>query len=376
MNISFLTSGHDPFDDRIFYHMARSLSDHGHPVQIVSSKGNLTDIIDSIKLNCFAGDDLTKSDKIGQFVARLSGFKPEVIICSEPLTVFAAKQYSKNQSGKVRIVYDITEWYPSKKNLIVHKTAIRWFFFIKLFLFNLWVSGFADSFIFGERYKRRPYRLLYPRKSFIYTSYYPDLKYIRHCEPELQTGRIRLSYSGKISLEKGYGNFFAVLKRLAENNNDLKIEVKIIGWYESNRDKKECENLFTSISPNITLSIFERQDLKNFIELIKETDIFLDLRSDDFENQQCLPIKLFYYAALGRPAIFSDLKAIRKEVEIDRFGFLVHPTDYERIVKLIVDYTEDKEFYYKHCTSARHLAEDNYNWQKLEPQFLKFITSC
>src|SRR5665648_224273 len=145
MNISFLTSGHEPYDDRIFYHMAKSLSVNSNNVEIVSSKINLIEVADGIKINCFDGDNLAKRDKIGQFVKRLSLFTPEIIICSEPLTVLAAKKYSKKQYGKIRIVYDITEWYPSGKNLAVHKAPFRSFFFIKLFFFNLWVSKFADS---------------------------------------------------------------------------------------------------------------------------------------------------------------------------------------------------------------------------------------
>ena len=34
MNVSFLTSGHDPFDDRIYYNMAKSLAERGQPVSI------------------------------------------------------------------------------------------------------------------------------------------------------------------------------------------------------------------------------------------------------------------------------------------------------------------------------------------------------
>ncbi len=375
MSISFLTSGHYPFDDRIFYHMAKSLADHNYSVEIVSSKRDLMEVADGIKLTCFAGDNLSKRDKIRQFVKQLSDFRPEIIICSEPLTVIAAKQYSKKQIKKIRIVYDITEWYPSKKNLIVHKKSIRWFLFIKLLFFNLWASMFTESFIFGEWFKSRPYRLMFPFKPFVYIPYYPDLRYINYIKPDLEPAKLKLSYSGKMSLEKGYGNFFSVLKKLTELKSDLKIEVKIIGWYESLRDKEDCENIIKSVSGNISLKIFDRQNFLSFIELIKETDIFLDLRSDNFENQHCLPIKLFYYAALGRPVIFSDLKAIRKEVEIDKFGFLIHPDDIELIAKLILNYLEDKELYYKQCVNARYLAESDYNWHKIEPQFLKFVTS-
>jgi Txe/YoeB family toxin of Txe-Axe toxin-antitoxin module len=171
MNISFLTSGHEPFDDRIYYHMARSLCDHNHNILIISSKRDLIEISDNINLNCFAGDNLIKRDKINQFTDRLSVFKPDAIICSEPLTVLAAKRYSKRVSKKIRIIYDITEWYPSKKNLKIYKYSTRWFFFIKLLLFNLWTASLADSFIFGEWYKSRPYRLLLPGKPFVFTSY-------------------------------------------------------------------------------------------------------------------------------------------------------------------------------------------------------------
>lgn len=374
MNIAFLTSGHEPFDDRIFYHMARSLCDHSHNVLIICSKRDLIEVSHDIKLICFAGNNLSKRDKINHFADRLSAFKPDAIICSEPLTVLAAKQYSKRISEKIRIIYDITEWYPSKKNLRGYNYFVRWFFFLKLLLFNFWTASSADSFIFGEWYKSRPYRFLFPGKPFIYTTYYPDLKYIPYCKPDLRKGKLRLSYSGKISLEKGFGNFISVIQKLIELKRDIDIDVKVIGWYENIRDKEECVNILSRVNRNISIKMLARQDFGNFMELIKETDIFLDLRSDDFENQHCLPIKLFYYAALGRPVIFSDLRAIRKEVEIEKFGFLVKPVNYDSIVNIILGYINDEDLYYQHCINGRKLAENNYNWQRIESQFLKFIS--
>ncbi len=374
MNISFLTSGHEPFDDRIFYHMAKSLSTHKNNIEIISSRVDLREITDGIQINCFDGENLGKRDKINRFLERLSAFKPDLMICSEPLPVLAAWKYSTRHSRKIRIVYDITEWYPSKKNLSAHKKIYKWLIFIRLLLFNLWASNFADSFIFGEWYKSRPYRVLYPSKPFIFISYYPDLKYIKVCEPMLQMDLLRISYSGKISLEKGFGNFFNALKILGEIRKDLKIEVKIIGWYETDKDREECEKHLNNIRGNISVFTYKRQNLMDFLMLIKDSDIFMDLRYGDFENQHCLPIKLFYYAALGRPVIFTDLKAIRKEVAIDKFGFLVKPENSESIVRIISDYLNDKEFYHKHCRNARSLAENIYNWQKIEPLFVKFIS--
>ncbi|MGZ6540296.1 MAG: hypothetical protein ACXVEB_18105, partial [Bacteroidia bacterium] len=319
-------------------------------------------------------DDLTKRNKIKEFTIRLSVFEPDIILCSEPLTILASRKYTKKQNRKIRVIYDITEWYPSRKNLAIHKGPVRWLIFIKLLLFNLWVANFADSFIFGEWFKGMPYRLLYPRKAFKFIPYYPDLRYICYTPPEPEPGRLRLSYSGKISLEKGYKNFFMVLRKLSELKKDLKIDVKIIGWYESPRDKAECENFLFPDNPNITIKIFEKLIFRNFLEVINDTDIFIDLRSDDFENQHCLPIKLFYFAALGRPVIISDLRAIRKETEISKFGFLVKPQNSVSIAEIISGYLNDPQLYSQHCRNARSLAENYYNWHKIEPEFLSILS--
>jgi glycosyltransferase involved in cell wall biosynthesis len=375
MNIAFITSGHDPFDDRIFYHMARTMRRASNNVLIVSSMQDLTEVNDGIKIECFSGNNLTKKNKINRFIETLSVFKPNLIVCSEPLTVLAAYNYSKRVSAKVRIVYDITEWYPSKKNLSPYPPVLRWLFCLSLLLVNILAGVLADCFIFGEFYKSRPFRLLFPLKKYLFISYYPDLRYIPYCNHELKKGNLRLSYSGKISMEKGYGNFFRVLNKISCLKKDLFLNVKIIGWYETMKDKAECEHLFAGLRSDINLQVFERQSFPAFIELIEETDIFLDLRSDDFENQHCLPIKLFYYAALGRPVIQSNLKAIRKEVEIEKFGYLVRPGDSDLIVRHIFEYLENEKLYYQHCIEARKLAQGRYNWQKAETAFIKFLSS-
>ncbi|MCF8374086.1 MAG: glycosyltransferase [Bacteroidales bacterium] len=372
MKTTFLTSAHSPFDDRIFHHQAKSFIAQGDEVEIVSSTGELNKVVDGVTLNCFNGDQLPKREKINVFFDKLEQGNPDVVICSEPIPLVAARQYQKKFSSKAKIVYDITEWYPSKKNLAGFPFPVKWFQFIKLLFFNFWVSFYADAFLFGEHYKSKPYKFLYPRKPFAFLGYYPDLKYIPYKEPSLQKDTLRFSYSGKISLEKGFGNFVEVLRILSDRNHRLKIDLKIIGWFDD-KDESHCRQLLTNLSHNINVKYYERQKFTDFLELISDSDFFLDLRSDDFENQRCLPIKLFYYAALGRPVIFPELKAIRKEVEIDKFGYLVKPHDSKHIAHLISKYINNPGLYTSHCKNARLLVETNYNWQRIEPVFVRFI---
>ena len=104
---------------------------------------------------------------------------------------------------------------------------------------------------------------------------------------------------------------------------------------------------FNNENNNITIYFAGKQNFNDFTGQINETDIFLDLRRSSFENQRSLPIKLFYYAALGRPVIFSDLKALRHDVEIEKFGFLTDPGNTEGIIFLISEYLKDPVLYNK-----------------------------
>jgi glycosyltransferase involved in cell wall biosynthesis len=373
MKICFLTSGHDPLDDRIFYHMAASLFSRGHQILIISSRGNFTEPVDGIKMNCFDGDNLPKREKIEQFIQRLSGFMPQAIICSEPLALYAAHKYSMRKKEKIRIIYDITEFYPLKSHLDPYRPLFKWTHFVKLFTFNLWVSGFADALIFGEWYKSRLYRIIFPFKPSIFIPYYPDLDLISYIQPDLNELKLRLSYSGNISLNRGIKHLFNVIKKLNQNNPDLKIELRIIGWFESARDKDDCECVMKTDCSNLSLDIIEKQSYKSFLMLIRDTDIFIDLRKDNFMNQYNLPVKLFLYAAMGRPVIISDLKSIRKEYDLSDHGFLVRPTDTESIVRIVENYIIDNELYLKHCRSARESTELNHNWNMVKHQFINFV---
>jgi glycosyltransferase involved in cell wall biosynthesis len=375
MNIAFMTSGHNPFDDRIYYHLGMTLSENGHKVLIISSKENIIKEDNNISVDSFDGQNLSKKDKITLFKDRIEKFSPDITICSEPLPIFAARSYRRKNRKNLSVIYDITEWYPSARFLKEYNIPFRWLGFLKLLLFNLYASFFADAFIFGELYKSKPYRLLFPFTPYRLITYYPDLKYVSYVNPSFSANKLRISYSGEISIEKGFGNLIKVLNRLSELFSDLEIEVKMVAWYLSEKDRSECEHLIRSASKNIRFSFPGKQNFVDFTYKINETDIFVDLREITCENNYSLPIKLFYYAALGRPVIISNLISVRRDVEIKKFGFTVNPENPDIIVKLISDYLKNPDLYREHCENARRLAEEKYNWKKIAPEFLSFINS-
>ncbi|MCU0456113.1 MAG: hypothetical protein MUE74_07400 [Bacteroidales bacterium] len=375
MKLAFLTSGHYPYDDRIYWHMACTLSESGHKVMVASSKTEKKEENGNILIDSFDGEKQSKKEKIIAFNMRLEAFNPEIAVCSEPLPVLAAIRYKRNGVRNLKIIYDITEWYPSGRFLKNYHPFIKWFGFLRLLLANLAACMHADGFIFGEWYKSRPYRFFFPLRPYRIVTYYPDLKYIRHLEPSFAGEKIRFLYSGEISASKGFFNFMNVVNALADKHKDLSIEVKLIAWFEPGTDREKAEECIASAAENVIISRVTKQRLPDFSEAINTTDIFLELRNKTFENSYSLPIKLFYYAALGRPVIISDLRAVKRDVRIDDFGYLVNPEDTVQILRIIDGYLTDRDLYMSHCTSARRLAEDSYNWTRVAAGFVGFIES-
>ena len=238
----------------------------------------------------------------------------------------------------------------------------------------LYSCSLANGFIFGEYYKGRIPKKLFPKKKNIPISYYPKKEYISKTEPSISNNLLRLSYSGTLSKDKGLMNFLNVLKELTQNNANLKIQVKIIGKFNP-KEKEAFLKLMNEFEDKVTFTFYDFLALSKYIELINDTDVFLDLRTTDFINSHCLPIKLFYFLGLQRPIIYSDLIAIRKEIDTTAFGYLVNPNDTKKIAQRIQKYQEDKTLYLLHCTNARKAFETDYNWSAIETKFTKFIES-
>lgn len=370
--IAFLTSSHSPFDDRIFYHQAKSLAPK-FKVVIISSTENRSEIVDNISIVCDNRHYSDKKKKIEFFKQSLIQFGPELIICSEPLPIIAALKYKNKSKKKVKLIYDVTEWYPSKKNVEGFPISKKIMTFFKLLFLNVYVSARCDGFIFGEYYKSLPYRVLFGYKKWSLVSYYPDLKYINFQESKLSPGKICLGYTGRISKEKGIESFFAVANALKRKKPELAVKLKIIGWCLNVKDRDVFEKLCGE-AKNIEIELLEKQGFDQFSDQLLNMDILFDLRKLDFENNHCLAIKVFYYAACGKPVIYSGIKAIKRDIDVSKFGYFVDPTDSEHIAECVLNYIQHPVLYQLQGLEARKLAETKYNWQMIEPQFLKFIT--
>ncbi|WP_312900955.1 glycosyltransferase [Chryseobacterium taichungense] len=353
--ILFLTTAHRHDDDRIFYHQAKALKEEGYHVKICSLSSEFKGTVDGIEIESYA---------------LLDSYEPEVIICSEPLAVISAKKIKKKK--KVKIIYDITEWYPSMRMVEQFSFPLNMIHAVKFFLVQLYAGFISTHYIFGENTKKFPLAYFFPFKKSVVIPYYPDDVYIHQNIKSLQPGKITLCYTGQFSEEKGIGNFFAAADSLRKKRPDLKISILLIGGSRKQKDEKYFSELKKKYNFD-NIRIEKPTSFETFTETYADADICFDLRAMNYENHHCLPIKIFYYAASGKPVIYTDLKATRQHLDVSKFGFLVNPQNPESISDLIIKYIEDPKLYSEHAQNARKEYETKYNWNMIRNSFLNFV---
>lgn len=186
--IAILTSGHSPFDDRIFWKFGLSLSIK-YDVYIISSLTEINTIKHGVNVIGFTNYS-NKKEKIAGFRSFLLKIKPDLIFCSQPLTIFAARATLKANKD-YKIIYDVTEWYPENVSF-KFKFLKKVVSYCILFISNIIASNISDLIIVGENSKLSRYKVIAPFKSKIIIGYYPVLKYYKNSPPAMTGGVFKL----------------------------------------------------------------------------------------------------------------------------------------------------------------------------------------
>jgi glycosyltransferase involved in cell wall biosynthesis len=369
IKVLLLSTVHFSLDDRAFYHQAQSLIRNNCDVIICSTLDNRMDSRDGI---IFSSRDLSEStflSKLKWLINQIRFYKPDVILCDTPIGIIISKFVKKR---KTKIIYDITEWYPSKKNLVFTSILVLPFKFILLSFLYFFAGLLSDRYIFGEYYKGLPFSYCFFWKEHITLPYYPSKKYIEKTQCKEISDEINLLYSGLISHDKGIDCVFDVVDGLAHVHPELKIRLNIIGNFSNDTEKIKFHEFTDRVSPNVVINRYEFLPFIDYCKEICKNDLFLDLRQIDFENNRCLPIKIFYYLSCGRPVIYSNLKSIRYEFKEFKPGYLVNPRDTKLIVSLISSYITQPALYKTACKTAVETSQ-LFTWENVENDFISFI---
>lgn len=260
----------------------------------------------------------------------------DVIICDTPKAVLRNIGYAGT------VIYDVTEWYPSKKNLRPFLFFLRPLLAAAMCCLSLLAGLRTNRFIFGEKDKGKPFRCLFSWKKYVYLPYYPSRKLFADVVEHQDLDRpLRVLYAGPLTEEKGYFRALNVAKQ-------ARVELTVIG-------------------PN------QYMPLVDFCHYIRSFDVALDLRDRDAENRRCLPIKLFYYWAAGVVPIYSDLDAIRSHVP-NAHNAMCLVKNAQEAIAAIKQLQSQPSLLAQYRRAGLQLHRDAYYWEAVEERLINIIS--
>ena len=370
--IAIVTSGHSPFDDRIYWRFAVTLNEHNYETKIFASTEDLLTSFNGIQIHSFDGNQISKREKLNNFLTLIRDFKPDTIICCEPLTIIVANKYRRSVKKNIKIISDITEYYPHQ-NLLKDYTGLKKIlYFLKYFIFNVYTTNLADALIIGELRKAKLYYWIAPLKKKYIIGYYAPKRFFQFSHKEL-VSPITLCYTGEISPERGIERYIEVLSCVSSRNPETLFKVLIIGKTREGYDFSSSLIRISSLK-NVSVEYIDWIQYNEYGEKLSEAHFFLDLREKNKLFDRSLPIKIYDYMACGRPVIFSELNSLKDFPEIKHFTHLMSPDDISGIVEILEEYLNNRSLFKRHSVLARELFEKNYNWESVENIFLERIS--
>ena len=369
--ICLVTSGHPPFDERIFWKFAMSLSESGYTVSIICSTQEITKIVNDISITGFDGFSSPKKKKIDLIHDLINQFNPDLIICSEILPVIAALKFRK-ENKNTKIILDVTEWFPENV-AFKFKGFKRWLKYIQLLLPYIYLLQKVDHLIIGEDSKKNRYNFLASSIPKTIIGYYPVLKYFSYKKPDLLKEEIILGYAGVITYERGIQTLLNASKLIAEKCPDKKFKLLFFGKFTYKNEEDDFKQKI-SYMDNLKVEFSDWTDYDKMSSAIERMDICFDLRKRNFIYSNSLPIKIFEYMACGKPFIYSDIKPIRKELDIEKYGVLVDPGDTNAVTDAITTYINNPEIADQHSLNARKFIEESKNWESESRKLIDLVT--
>lgn len=369
--IALITTGHPPFDERIYWKFALSISSNGYETAIFCSTENIDENKQNILLKGFKDDTLSRKERLNKLYNLIRNFGPDLIICCEVSAIIPAHKYKKTDNNKCKIVSDVTEWYP--ENVAGKKSGISAVLsYIILFFTNIILTNKCNYLIVGERNKLKRYKIISPFLSKMIIGYYPILQYFYYSQPANDKNSIVLCYAGLINFERGILKLIEAVEVFSRNHNEIKTEVIIIGKFQYENEEKQFNEL-SKQKINMNIELREWTSYDHVSDNLKDVDLCFDLRKRNFIYKNSLPIKIFEYMACGKPFVFTDIKPIREELKVDEFGILVDPDNINEIVVAIERYYNNPDLYLKHSQNCRKEIEDSKNWEAESIKLIKLI---
>jgi len=361
--VCILTSVHPVFDGRIFHKEAKTLAKAGYDVTLIAQH-NKEEVVDGIKIIPLPKprNRFERMTKIVWKLFRLAlkekadiyhFHDPELIPIGLVLKLFGKK-----------VIYDVHElvclqiedkyWLKFQ----IAKRLIQWVYL----LFEKLSIKFFDQLILAEDGYESYFTQRYKNfKRYTIIRNFPILELIDKTKPlNINKQKSIIIYAGGLSKIRGIKEIIQAMEFIGD-----RAELWLLGKWENEKFKKECENLkgwrytkYLGLRP-----------LKEVYSYMKIADIGISILYPAKNYVTSLPVKAFEYMACSLPMVMSNFP-YWKEIFED-CALFANPYDPKDIAGKILYLLNNPDKAKKLGNNGRKLIEEKYNWEKESKKLLK-----
>jgi len=379
--VCILTSGHSPYDDRVFYKEAISLKKAGFNVRLICSTGNYAGVSNGIRIQGFLVSPLLIRIGVGRILklmhfVRASLAGGDIYHCHEFGVLLAAHvvKWIRNFLSRnvVCVVYDMHEWFPwsiSWETDSAMSRRVRLWFYCLLHSF---LCKRTDYIIVNQHSKVRLFSQILVQPRIVVVQNYPLLQFFSNSQEQLPKDRFVIAYAGGLSKERGIFDL-ATATQTFSSRHATRVQLLLIGDFYSADEKNEFLQTFDAVDYELKLTGWVAHPRVS--RMLRDADVCTIPLHPTKRFLRSLPVKLYEYMALSKPIVATNLPETSEVVERSQCGLVVDPTAPHALADAIHFYYAHPAERDAHGRNGRKWVEKQFNWAKCEKRLLSVYAS-
>lgn len=367
-NICMLSSGHPPFDDRVYYKEALSLTSIGR-VTIIAPCDNSRVTEDGIEIV-----GIPRRGKIlGRLIPLVFLFiiglrlKADVYHCHEADSLLIG--YLLKTFTGAKLIYDAHEYYPEAFSEKFCKILQKTVFYV-VTIYEKFICKRCDAVITVNEDLLRKF-LKYNKNSEVIPNY-PTQQHFKYKASDDFTKKDLgkyLIYAGGLTIDRGLIEMIELLNILVVKN--INIKLLLVGYFNNSRDEKIIQKIISEKNLTSFVHFTGRLEHSQIPELMRNALAGLLFLKPISRYQKAEPIKLFEYMASGIPVVSYDYSGVKNIIKYQRCGIVVPPLNVNEAAESVIYLFNNPSMAADMGIKGVEAFQKYYNWDICEKRLQK-----
>ncbi len=368
-----MTTGHSPFDDRIYYKEALSLSRRFSSIIIIAPKSDTDRVADVGSIKIFplksANSAMQRILNIPAAIRAVMKLKPAVCHFHDYEFIFALPFLRLFTNCK--FIYDVHEANPEMVEQSRKIPRLLRPLLSKLVRTSEYILSHLTDYIItcdsnvAKQFKHIPKVEVifnYPRSSI----FIPDQKRLSELKKRY-AGKVPIIYQGGMSEDRGLFKMIDALNIIKDSRPDILL--LLVGEMSEHLYKRSRELISSyDLSGSVDLvGGIPHEDIVNYISISKIGLVPLLPTKKFLKN---IPIKQFEYMACGIPVLGGDLPPTSSYITSASCGRIFNSNSSESMASNILEMLNNESELQRMSEAGKKAVTNDWNWDRMEEKLL------